>query len=123
MDVERASAWPSAQNLYEKDPLDAEVRHNGTRPREVELGRDEKPLHEDLPATGCNVELTLVEVSGEIWWTFGFECFGELGLVDQQLRAVAASLAAREPPDMGNPVPASYPAWLSDSTNTGPASP
>ena len=95
----------------------------GPTPRELELGPDEEPLHENSSATGCNVELTLVEISGEVWWTFGFECFGELGLVTQQLRTVATSLAAREPPEMGNPVPASYPAWLSDRTQMTSALP
>ena len=91
---------------------------SGKTPREkIKLDADENPVSESPPKSGCNVEITSVEISGKVWWTFGFKSFGELGLVAEKLRTVAALLASRQPPDMGHPVLASYPAWLSDRTS------
>jgi len=84
-------------------------------PQEIPLGEDEMPLDEQLPlpALGCNVELTQVKLSeGEIWWTFGFEAFGTIQTVENDLRAVVTTLAARQPPNMQMELRASYPAWL-----------
>ena len=88
----------------------------GPAPREVEVGPDEEPLHGARPAAGCNVELTELEIAGATVWTFGFEAFGELKSVSAHLQAATALLAARNPPAMGDAVPASYPAWLSASS-------
>jgi len=84
----------------------------GPDPKEIELGPDEKPLRGSLPAAGCNVELTQVEIKEKIFWTLGFEAFGDLQSVIADLRSVASLLAARKPPPMENAVAASYPAWL-----------
>ncbi|RWB93104.1 MULTISPECIES: hypothetical protein [unclassified Mesorhizobium] len=81
-------------------------------PREIELNAKGKPVREQLPARGCNVELTMVKIEDVVAWTFGFEAFGELDQVCEQLRAVAASMSAREPPDFGRSSLKSYPAWL-----------
>lgn len=85
----------------------------GPSPLEIPLGADEKRLdRQPLPAAGCNVELTKVGVANETWWTFGFEAFGTLGTIENDLRAVAAIMVARQPPGIGNGILASYPAWL-----------
>jgi len=84
-------------------------------PVEIALGRNEQPLdqHRPLPGRGCNVELTKVTLPGdEVWWTLGFEAFGSLATVVNDLKAAAAALAACEPPNLGDAQQASYPAWL-----------
>jgi hypothetical protein len=86
----------------------------GSSAREIEVGPDEEPLHDPRPSAGCNVELTQIGIRRENVWTFGFEAFGGLTAVSQQLSAVASLLADRNPPSMGAVVLASYPAWLSD---------
>jgi hypothetical protein len=86
----------------------------GATPREIPLNRKERPADEKvtLPELGCNVELTHVSVASEVWWTFAFEAFGKLTTTQDDLRAVAGVLAGRNPPSMGTPMVASYPAWL-----------
>jgi hypothetical protein len=81
-------------------------------PREVELDAAEQPKDGHWPALGCNVELTRLTIEDEIWWTLGFEAFGRLETVAADLRAVAAAMAARQPPQLGSAQPLSYPAWL-----------
>jgi hypothetical protein len=84
-------------------------------PREVPLDAQGKRVDkQSLPALGCNVEFTQVSVpSGAVWWTFGFEAFGSLHTVENDLRATTTMLAARRPPALEGGILASYPAWLS----------
>ncbi len=87
---------------------------SGSSPREVPL--DKTPL----PALGCNVELTRITLpGGEIWWTLGFEAFGTIRTVENDLRATATVLAARGRLSLEGGVMASYPAWL--RAHAGPA--
>jgi hypothetical protein len=84
---------------------------------EIELGADEKPkqAQQKLPAVGCNVELTRVELpgKGEEWWTLGLEAFAaDLDKAHSTLHRLAAGLAR---PDVSAVLAASYPEWL-----TGP---
>lgn len=83
-------------------------------PVELPLGPDEAPLEDGrgFPDRVCSAELTRVTVSGAVWWTVGLEASGPLHTLDASLRAGAALLAARHPPDFGAPLRASYPAWL-----------
>jgi hypothetical protein len=85
-------------------------------PQEIPLDAEEKPLDKrQLPALGCNVELTQVSLlNGEVWWTLGFEAFGTIRTVENDLRAVATILVARRPPELGDGLLASYPAWLKE---------
>ncbi len=85
-------------------------------PQEVPLDAHEKPLDKrPLPALGCNVELTQVRLpNGQVWWTLGFESFGTIWTVENDLRAVATTLVARRPPGLGEGMLASYPAWLKE---------
>jgi hypothetical protein len=84
--------------------------------RELELGKDEKPVGGvALPDNGCNVELTRVRVDGwsNEWWTLGFEAFGSLEDVAQNLERALACLAPGAPKSVtAGATQGSYPAWL-----------
>lgn len=86
----------------------------GGEPTEIPVGEDEAPTDRRcLPKLGCNVELTLVEVGDHLWWTLGFEAFGELASVERSLRNTLSAMAARRPPSLGSGELLNYPAWLS----------
>ena len=90
---------------------------SGSSLREIELaGEMPKDKNAPLPEHGCNVELTRIEIpaNGQTWWTLGFESFGTMTTVGEDLRATAATLAARQPPSLGGGLLASYPAWLEE---------
>jgi len=88
---------------------------SGEEPSEIPLGEDETPVDgRALPGLGCNVELTRVELRGEqVWWTLGFEAFGELPSVERSLRNTLSIMATRQPPPLGTGELLNYPAWLS----------
>lgn len=90
-------------------------------PGEVGLDAEEKPLAGGkLPDRGCNVEFTEVTLpGGAVWWTLGFEAFGTIDTVAGSLNTAAKALAAREPPQFGEGLVASYPAWLKANANVG----
>ena len=78
---------------------------------ERQLGGDEKPAGgAGLPTVGCNIELTKVYLEGEtqIWWTLGFEAFGDLMTAPP---ALARTLDILRPPVLGG-AKLSYPQWL-----------
>jgi hypothetical protein len=82
---------------------------------EIQLDARERPLNgKPLPERGCNVEWTRVSLPEreESWWTFGFESFGTIRTVEDDLRAVASELLSRRPPQFFGGVIASYPVWL-----------
>jgi hypothetical protein len=83
-------------------------------PQEIPLNAEETPIDQrPLPTLGCNVELTQVTLpNGDIWWTFGFEAFGTIQTVENDLRAAATVLVARRPPGLEQGLLASYPTWL-----------
>jgi hypothetical protein len=83
-------------------------------PAEVPLDAGGNPLGgRELPIRGCNVELTRVTLPGVgVWWTFGFEAFGALRTVEEDLRKVAVTSAGRLPEGVTTGLLASYPAWL-----------
>jgi hypothetical protein len=60
----------------------------------------------------CDAELTLLEAKGAAWWTFGFEAYGELAQVEDDLAVTVAVLAARNPPILPRGEASSYPRWL-----------
>lgn len=82
---------------------------------EIPLDANEKPRPGSaLPAQGCNVELTEASILGRsaVWWTLGFEAFGDLA-------AVATNLTRAVLPDsvilagvVSSGALLSYPAWL-----------
>ncbi len=85
---------------------------------EIPLNEKEKPSDgRKLPARGCNVEFTAVTLPDEtVWTTLGFESFGTLLTVENDLKLAAAVLAHRNPPAIPNGLLASYPTWLDQVT-------
>lgn len=82
---------------------------------EVPLNDREQPTDASIswPARGCNVELTEVTLAhGDPWWTLGFEAFGSLATVADDLQQAATMLAEGATFDLSAGVQASYPAWL-----------
>src|SRR5262249_38708556 len=70
-------------------------------------------LPDARPTRGCNVELTRIHMDeGTIWWSFGFEAFGDITTVADDLKAVAALLTLTTPPEFGAAQLESYPGWL-----------
>lgn len=89
---------------------------DGVDLKEIELNKDEKVLQGHKPDQGCNVELTRVTLkhSKEIWWTLGYEAFGELNEVEQLLRlCIRKTTSGSLPPAVESARPGSYPEWLS----------
>jgi hypothetical protein len=86
----------------------------GTQPMEIPMAKDEVLTNErPLPPQGCNVELTRIELQREqVWWTFGFEAFGDLSSIERNLRAALSVMAERRPPSFAPGDLLSYPAWL-----------
>lgn len=85
-------------------------------PQEIPLNNEEKPLDpcRSLPILGCNVEMTKIKLqnSSDTWWTFGFEAFGTIRTIENDLRAVATILSNRQPPALVEGLIASYPTWI-----------
>ena len=84
--------------------------------RELELGEDEMPLNGiALPEQGCNVEFTQIGITGATgeWWTLGFEAFGELGTVQDNLRVTLNGMTSPDQDCFHSAEVLSYPAWLS----------
>jgi hypothetical protein len=81
---------------------------------EVPLDSKEKPVGGTLlPARGCNVELTQIDIpESQIWWSLGFESFGTIQTVAKDLEAAAIMLAKRGTPQLKAGLLASYPSWL-----------
>lgn len=66
----------------------AKIRHLKICSLKIPLDPNEKPnAGYSLPIQGCNVELTEVQIVGHsgVWWTLGFEAFGELDTVPANL--------------------------------------
>ncbi len=64
------------------------------------------------PEIGCNVEWTIVTISGEVCWTLGFEAFGHLQDVEKSLRTVVRLMNERNPAQAPGGKAMSYPAWI-----------
>jgi hypothetical protein len=64
--------------------------------------------------TGCNLELTRVEVEGrpQAWWTLGFEVFRDLRSAPESLAATFGFLSAKRPLPPLDGERLSYPEWL-----------
>jgi hypothetical protein len=68
------------------------------------------------PSQGCNVELTKVEIpdQSQVWWTLGFEAFGDITTAQLSLLRVAIP----EDSTLSDLVPTghfmSYPAWIAE---------
>lgn len=83
------------------------------QPVEVLLTTDGKPPMHLSPPSGCNIELTRIQLEdADTWWSMSFESFGTIASLEQDLRNVVAIMADRHPPTFTHPYSASYPAWL-----------
>jgi hypothetical protein len=111
-----------------KDPLVLEfgrVACAGADPIEVEKTRrllkyslddgDPVPIAADCrPRSGCNVELTKIEILKRPWWSFALEAFGSPAEVDANLLKAATSYFSTHPAPcrLSTVTSRSYPAWL-----------
>src|SRR5690606_18691046 len=92
----RKERWQRAFNTGVAEPL------------EIEPGR--WPI---VPARGCRVELTSLELPDRgIWWTLAFEAVGSIRTIDEDLRRTADLLARRRAPSLERPIRASVPEWI-----------
>ena len=70
----------------------------------------------------CEVELTDVYTSGQVWWTLGFEATGPASLLRSELEAAAALVFAQPMPGGVEPGPEesrSYAEWLGRPPGAG----
>jgi hypothetical protein len=82
---------------------------------EIPLDPNEKPTAGySLPVQGCNVELTEVQMAGHsgMWWTLGFEAFGDLDSVPTSLTLTVLPEKPLLLRIIGFGAFLSYPAWL-----------
>ena len=82
---------------------------------EIPLDTGERPNKGySLPVQGCNVELTEVQIVGhsEVWWTLGFEAFGDLDSVSTNLTLTLMPEKAVLERIVASGAFLSYPAWL-----------
>lgn len=81
--------------------------------RVVDLNKVEPILVNENPISGCNLELTSVQIYGLNWWTMGFEAFGEEIKLEQNLSAtINVVLATDSPPSLDAEHSFGYPRWL-----------
>lgn len=65
------------------------------------------------PKEGCDVELVVLQVDGDLWWTLGFESFGPREAVRSNLRTIATRWFERDAPcTFGAIQSLSYAAWV-----------
>ena len=82
---------------------------------EIPLDANEKPTAGySLPVQGCNVEFTEVQMvaTPEVWWTLGFEAFGDLDSVSTNLTLTLMPEKPVLERIVGSGAFLSYPAWL-----------
>ena len=82
---------------------------------EIPLDSNEKPKPgHSLPVEGCNVELTEVRIlnRSDVWWTLGFEAFGDLDIVPMSLTRVLLPERSILPSIVSSAAFLNYPGWL-----------
>ncbi|MFA7440837.1 MAG: hypothetical protein WCZ66_07675 [Sphingomonadaceae bacterium] len=86
-----------------------------SRLEEIALDEQENPRNGYRPHAGCNVELTRVRVENlaTVWWTLGYEAFGNLNEIERILPMCLLETLGRSPlPARDSATPGSYPQWL-----------
>ncbi len=83
-------------------------------------GSEISPRPDTLSEQACHLELTKLEISGqsEIWWTLGFEAFGDLATVSENLCRTVKLLCVNGCCIEGGEFMA-YPAWLDRISSQG----
>jgi len=82
---------------------------------EIPLGSNEEPKSGYVaPVQGCNVELTEVRRLNQpdVWWTIGFEAFGDFDTVPDNLMRVILPERSMLADMVSSGALLSYPAWL-----------
>ena len=106
------------QTLHQSGPWLKVRKERNQRIFSAETGRLQEVSAVPLPVTGCNIELTSIEVEADSpsWFTFGFEAYGApsvtAGILDE---GVSSFFEAQGPPPGLNLVETnsmSYPTWL-----------
>ena len=111
--VELWAKWSSSTLNIDGAPLVRVQKQRWMRKFRVCSGAAAECTGSDQTRTsGCDAELTLIKVKGSAWWTFGFEAFGELERIQDDLAATVALLASRDPPRLLRGEASSYPRWL-----------
>jgi hypothetical protein len=119
--VEIWCKWPSSATLGDPPTVKTKKKRwlrkfdmTGADPVEIPMLKDDAPAdHRSFPHEGCNVELTRIELEPEeVWWTLGFEAFGDFNSIERNLRAALSLMAERSPPPIAPGEFMSYPAWL-----------
>jgi len=116
--------WGSEAGLLENPPTVAIQKRRWLRKfdtaatpvREIALDESELPSRgvAVLPAEGCNLELTQLslEMNRPKWWTLGFEAFGSLDSLRQNLVRAVEHVTESPAPEGAAALELSYPAWL-----------
>jgi len=116
--------WASEAGLLENLPTVAIQKRRWLRKfdtaatpvREIALDESELPSRhsETLLAEGCNLELTqlTLQTIRPKWWTLGFEAFGSLDSLRQNLVRAVEHVRESPAPEGAAGLELSYPAWL-----------
>lgn len=76
-------------------------------------GRTEPVRWGDLPARGCDIELSRVTVRDTVWWSLCLEAFGDEESLAERLRRTAQHVFTQgSPPELSAEHSYGYPAWL-----------
>jgi hypothetical protein len=111
--VDLWAKWPSSTLTIDGANLIRVRKRRWMRKFRVGSGAAIECTGSDEPRkSGCDVELTLLDVKDAAWWTFGFEAFGELDRVEGELAVTVAVLAGRNPPPLPRGETSSYPRWI-----------
>lgn len=87
---------------------------------EIPLDLHEKPkAGYSLPVEGCNVELTEARISNrsDLWWTLGFEAFGDFDTVPMSLTRVLLPEKSTLASIVSSGTFLNYPSWLLQLAN------
>jgi len=106
------------QTLHQSGPWLKVRKERNQRIFSAETGRLQEVSADSLPVTGCNIELTSIEVEADppSWFTLGFEAYGApsvtAGILD---KGVSSFFEVQGPPPGLNLIETnsmSYPTWL-----------
>jgi hypothetical protein len=106
--------WPSKLTLAEQNLIKVD-KHRFMRRFRLDPASvtDVLPAESGARLSGCDAELTLLTgPDAAPWWTVGFEAFGDLEGVEEDLVATVATVAGRSPPHLSGGEATDYPGWL-----------